>query len=100
MVGNGSKMPNLGEKHLNLSVDRGGGIGRITSCFQIAQVTRPLMSVGKICDSGFGVSFDQKCARVTDSKGKVVCEFHRDNGGLYIAKMKITDPSKPFGRQE
>ena len=58
------------------------------------------MSVGKICDSGFGVSFDQKCARVTDSKGKVVCEFHRDNGGLYIAKMKITDPSKPFGRQE
>ena len=100
LVGNGGKMPNLGEKRLNLSVDRGGGTGRIASCFQIAQVTRPLMSVGKICDSGFDVNFKKDTARVVDSKGKTVCEFHRNNGGLYLAKMRLTDPNQPFGRQE
>ena len=67
-------MANLGEKQLNLSV---GDSGNISSCFQIAQVTRPLMSVGKICDQGMSVAFmmEKRCA---DSPGPMVgCTYAR-----------------------
>ena len=90
-------MANLGEKQLNLGVSRDGGEGMITSCFQIAQVTRPLMSVGKVCDSGYDVTFSKTAAKVIDTKGRTVCEFQRAENGLYLAKMRI---KSPFGRQE
>ena len=32
----------------------------MASCFQIARVTRPLMSVGKMRDSGLTATFDDK----------------------------------------
>ena len=94
-------MANLGEKKLSLEVERNGGDhGLMDSVFQIAQVTRPLMSVGKICDAGFAVAFSKDIARVTDKSGKCIADFHRTNGGLYIAQMKIKQPSQPFGRPE
>ena len=51
LMGDGGTIPNLGQKSLNL-VDE--SVGRdLSSVFQIAGVTRPLMSVGKICDEGY-----------------------------------------------
>ena len=50
LVGNGGKMANLGEKRLSLEVEQDKRVGAIASVFQIAQLTRPLMSVGKVCD--------------------------------------------------
>ena len=55
LMGDGGTIPNLGQSELNLTdeaVDRD-----IKSVFQIAAVTRPLMSVGKICDEGHSVTF-------------------------------------------
>ena len=85
-------MPNQGEKRLSLL----GTDGPLASVFQIAQVTRPLMSVGKICDEGFHVSFDADSAFVLDKSGKTVLTFHRKHGGLYVAKLKL---KQPFTRQ-
>ena len=70
-------------------------INALTSTFQIAKVTRPLMSVSKVCDGGLTAHFDDKRAVVKDSKGKVVCVFRRQ-GGLYVCKMRLR---APFQRQ-
>ena len=59
---------------------RNGGHGEregkdIDSNFQVAKVTRPLWSVGRICDVGFDVRFTKKKAVITNSGGKMVCEL-------------------------
>ena len=64
----------------------------IASVFQIAQVTRPLMSVGKICDEGYSVIFSNEEAKILGKDGSVKCVFKRNNGGLYIGKMKLKQP--------
>ena len=69
----------------------------IASVFQIAQVTRPLMSVGRICDEGFEVMLTNNTADVRDKNGNSVVSFKRQDGGLYLAKMML---KQPFGRQE
>ena len=97
MMGDGGEIPNLGETQLNLSDNE---VGRdIQSVFQIAAVTRPLMSVGVICDQGHDVTFNQVMAVVHGEDGTEICRFHRDSGGLYVAKLKLRSPAG-FGRRE
>ena len=93
-------MGNLGEKHLNLAALAGtkGDLNSITSTFQIAKVTRPLMSVGHLCDKGLFVIFDKQHAIVKTADGTEACRFMRGENGLYTAKMKLRAP-KGFGRQ-
>ena len=97
LMGDGGTIPNLGQKSLNLcdeAVDR-----NLISVFQIAAVTRPLMSVGKICDEGHNITFDAVMAVVREKGGEEICRFHRTSGGLYVAKMKLRSPTG-FARQE
>ena len=97
MMGDGGEIPNLGETQLNLSDNE---VGRdIQSVFQIAAVTRPLMSVGVICDQGHNVTFNKVMAVVHGEDGNEICRFHRDSGGLYVAKLKSRSPAG-FGRRE
>ena len=96
VVGNGGRLPNQGQKLLNLESEVGEGAVPLQSCFQIARVTRPLMSVGKICDGGMKVEFTEKTATIKSPDGKTVCVFHRKPGGLYICKMRL---KQPFPRQ-
>ena len=77
-VGDGGRLPNQGEKKLNLGAPQtGGNIGDILTVVQVANVTRPLMSVGKICDKGMTATFDATSAIIKDPKGKEVCRFER-----------------------
>ena len=62
LMGDGGAIANLGQKSLNLSDDDRD----LCSVFQIAAVTRPLMSVGKICDEGHNITFDAVQAIVRD----------------------------------
>ena len=97
LMGDGGEIPNLGQKSLNLldtEADRD-----LISVFQIAAVTRPLMSVGRICDEGHNITFDSVVAVVRTKEGDELCRFHRKPGGLYVAKMKLKNPAG-FGRQE
>ena len=76
------------------------GLGKtITSIFQIASVTRPLMSVGRVCDEGHNVTFDAEKAIVRSAANEELCRFVRTPGGLYVAKLKLKNPMG-FARQE
>ena len=94
-MGDGGTIPNLGESNLNLS----DGGKDLQSVFQIAAVTRPLMSVGRICDKGHSITFDAVMAVVKSADGAELCRFERQSGGLYVAKLKLRNPAG-FGRQE
>ena len=95
LMGDGGTLPNMGQSKLNLE-DSGRDI---ESVFQIAAVTRPLMSVGKICDEGHSITFDAVMAVVHSKGGDELCRFHRKDGGLYVAKLKLKSPAG-FGREE
>ena len=85
--------------HLNLEVPGlRGEVNSIGSTFQASPVTRPLMSVSKICRNGFKCMFDNNEAQIVDKVGRVQCVFKR-SGGLYVCNMKLKQPA-PFGRQE
>ena len=87
----GHRMKNQGQVRLHLRAENGKKGRDIRTTFQMAQVTRPLMSVSKVCDSGLWVKIDKDMATIMDKNGKEVCRFMR-RGGLYIAKMRIRNP--------
>ena len=94
-MGDGVTIANLGQKRLHLSDDDRD----LCSVFQIAAVTRPLMSVGKICDEGHNITFYAVQAIVRDKGGSELCKFHRTPEGLYVAKMRLLNPAG-VSRQE
>ena len=96
VVGDGGRLPNMGEWNLNLEAPKHQGVNMVSSIFQVAKVTRPLMSVGHICDQGLNVTFGAVYAIVRDAENNEVCRFTRGTSGLDTAKMKL---KAPFGRQ-
>ena len=58
------------------------------------------MSVGRICDEGHSITFNNIMAVVHSKEGEELCRFQRKDGGLYVASMKLKNPASPFGRQE
>ena len=97
VVGNGDKIPNQGQVSLPLEANVDKDVNHVDAIFQVAKVTRPLMSVSRICDGGFTCHFDDKRGVVKDKSGKVVCVFDR-RGGLYICNMKLRSPFTGRGR--
>ena len=94
----GHRMPNQGQMKLDLRAENGKRGRDLKVIFQVAKVTRPLMSVSKICDAGLAVKFTKDLALVIDAKDNEVCRFQR-RGGLYVASMKMRNPSfKPEQR--
>ena len=57
------------------------------------------MSVGKICDEGHEITFNNVCAVVRSKEGAELCRFQREAGGLYVAKLKLRNPAG-FARLE
>ena len=54
VVGNGAKVPNEGQITLNLEHNQGltDGVNLTKSVFQVAEISRPLMSARRVCDLG------------------------------------------------
>ena len=98
IVGNAAKVPNNGQVNLNLQTG-GDLLNDITSTFQVAKVSRPLMSVSKLCDAGMVATFKKTQADVVAPGGAEVCTFERQPGGLHVAKLKLKRPAPTFGRQ-
>ena len=111
VAANGEHIHNEGKTSTEMHVPRGGGSdGRLGCDFQIAKVSRPLMSMSKICDKGLQVLTTKKSAVVMTEAGQVVAEFDRV-GGLYVASVRMKNPrfkpkkteatgaDAPFGRQ-
>ena len=92
IAADGNRIPNQGQMTLELQGPRGNGeFQNLQSVFQVANVTRPLMSVGKMCDQGHSVLFTKTAGIVKDSTGKTLCTFDR-RGGLYTCKMRLKNP--------
>ena len=62
------------------------------SLFQITAFTRLLMTVGRICDEVNNITFDAVMGVVRDTRGTEICRFQRQQGGLYVATMKLNHP--------
>ena len=85
---NNKRIPNEGQTLLRLKANDGSGM---CSTFQVAEVSRPLWSVGKICDQGFTTTFTKTHARITDENGKEILVFERRNG-LYLGLVQVRNP--------
>ena len=85
---NGEPIVNQGQMVLNLASREGNPL---QSTFQVCAVSRPLWSVGRICDNGCTVTFDAKGASVKSKDGKEVCTFERRNG-LYASTLGLRKP--------
>ena len=81
IVGNGERIPNEGQSTVNLrAMGENGQPVDFRSTFQSARVTRPLMSVAKICQNGYVCSFTATDATVRDKQGHIMCWFRRERG--------------------
>ena len=84
ITASGDRIPNEGQCALQL--ETADGENAANSVFQVAQVTRNLMSIGRICDNGNEVLFTKDKGVVTGKNGKVIVTFERDKG-LYVATL-------------
>ena len=95
VVGNGDRVKNQGQVRLRMkSTDAVGSL--MSSTFQIAEITRPLMSVSKICDQDMKCIFEKTHALIVAPNGSTVARFERD-GGLYTCTMKLRKPQLDKG---
>ncbi len=99
IAASGAKILNLGEARVAMTEPEHGQV--IRSTFQVAEVSRPLYSVSKICNEGCEVHFCSTHAWVTKD-GVEVAKFTRERG-LYVAEMILGNPNDKapadFGRQ-
>ena len=98
IVGNGARVTNDGQSVLSLQ-GAGDKDPTMSTTFQVAKVSRPLMSVGRLCDKGFDVLFRKDKADVLAPDNPVILSFERQHGGLYVAKLRLERPASSFGRQ-
>ena len=66
----------------------------IKSTLQVANVTRPLLAVSKICANGLNVLYKKDHALILDVHDKVVGRFDQRNG-LYVATVQVKNPKCP-----
>ena len=93
---NGAKLDNLGQQELPIAFDNGV---RAMTTFQIADVSRPLMSVAKVCEMGNRVLFGSGGGVILNLASGQVTPFEMEDG-VYVFTMWIPPLSKtPFGGQ-
>ena len=98
LVGNGERVPNRGQLRLRMKSNGDDGV-LMSSIFQVAEITRPLMSVSKICDQDMICIFEKSHARIVDQQNNVVARFERE-GGLYTCTMRLRKPEDPSAAAE
>ena len=96
-VGAGAeRIKNKGEIKISME-PTDGGKQKLGATFQIADVTRSLMSISKVCDAAPGttVTFDSQKG-VVKRRGRDIATFHR-KGGLYVMRVKVKKPKSEDG---
>ena len=82
---NGGKIMNLGEQHVPVCLSNGA---RTIATFQIAEVSRPLMSVCKLCEMGNRVVFGANGGVILNLRTGEVTPFEKEDG-VYVFEMWI-----------
>ena len=92
---NGGKLYNLGQTHVPIALDNGA---RTLATFQVADVSRPLMSVSKVCEMGNRVVFGAQGGYILNLATGAATEFVKKEG-IYVFVMWVPPLSEaPFGR--
>jgi hypothetical protein len=91
VAANGTRISNEGE--INIVMEPEGTKNAVGTIFQIADVSRPLLSASKVADAGYEAHVNALVATISKN-GKTVAKFHR-KGGLYLATMRIRRPKDP-----
>jgi len=97
IAANGQRIANRGQVQARVVHEKlGTSFG---STFQVAEVSRPLYSVSKMCDTGATVTINAKEALVHKG-GRLLARFERQ-GGLYLADfaVKPREPAPVFAGQ-
>ena len=90
------KLPNLGQQQLHACTHEGLDTEVL---FQIADVSKPLVSVSAICELGNRVIFGRGGGVVQNLASGHETPFQRKNG-IYVLEMWLLDDSSaPFHRQ-
>ena len=61
---------------------------QVNSVFQVADLTRPLMSASQICDDGYKCGFERAQAMVVTPEDGVLWRFDQQSG-LYVSKIHL-----------
>jgi len=85
LAANGQRMANIGEQHVRV-VTEAGGQADVT--FQVTGVTRPLLSVGELCDRGNRVVFGRGGGVIQNTTTGAVTHFGR-SGGIYAIDLYV-----------
>ena len=93
MSASGAKLPNQGEKKFSMMTPEGNWA---EATFQVADVTRPLCSVTKICDKGNRVVFEGNGGYIENLETGVCTTFGRQNN-VYV--MEMWAETSGFSRQ-
>ena len=89
------KLPNLGQQHLQACTEEGEYTEVL---FQIADVSKPLVSVSAICEKGNRVIFGRSGGIVQNLRTGSETPFRRLSG-IYVLDMWLLDePEQPFYR--
>jgi len=90
----GHRIPNEGQASISMTMPAGGDHSNtIRTNVQIANVTRPLLSVSKICANGLNVVYKTDEAVIVD-KSNIVARFGLENG-LYVSTVQVKNPKCP-----
>ena len=84
----GDRLPNLGEKKLRVTTVEGH---KALATYQLADVTRPLCSISKVCDRGNTVTFTAEGGFITSQSGEKT-QFRRQNN-VYVLDMYMRNPN-------
>ena len=92
---NGGKIMNLGEQHIPVALSNGA---RTICAFQVAEVSRPLMSVSKLCEMGNRVLFGANGGVIMNLRSGEMTPFAKEEG-VYTFDIWIPPLSEsPFAR--
>jgi hypothetical protein len=93
---NGGKLFNLGQTHVPICLENGA---RTLATFQVADVSRPLMSVAKVCEMGNRVIFGANGGVILNLASGASTPFQKKDG-IYVFNMWVPPLSEsPFGRR-
>ena len=89
------KLKNLGEQHIHACTEEGDDMEIL---FQIADISKPLVSISSICERGSRVLFGRAGSVVINNKTGHQIPFYKENG-VYVLTMWMQDADSDFGRR-
>ena len=87
---------NLGQTHVPIALDNGA---KTVATFQVAEVSRPLMSVSKVCEMGNRVIFGASGGYILNLATGAATQFVKKDGiyvfGMWVPPLSETGFARP-----